>query len=71
MSPKAMKNLNKIWNWFGKESFTYIKVLGSYVDPHVLPLYIPEKLLCWEVEYQTVGHGITKALKYYNKKVWP
>lgn len=69
--PGAMENLKKVGNWFSEELFTYIRVLGSYVTPHILPLYILDKFLCKEVAYQTIRHGITKALKDINKKVWP
>ena len=70
MSLETMENLKKNGNW-GEESFTYIRVLGSYAEPHVLPLYILDKLRCREVSYRTFGHGITKALKDSSKKVWP
>lgn len=69
--PESCGKPQEDWNWFGEESFTYIKVLGSYAEPHVVPLYIPDKLLCREVVYQTIGHGITNALKDSNKRVWP
>lgn len=34
-----------IARWFGEELFTYVRVFGSIAPPHVLPLYIPDKLL--------------------------
>ena len=49
--------------WFGEETFTYIKVFGSIVAPHVLPYYVADKLLAREIAYQTVGEGLTKTLK--------
>lgn len=68
MSPEAMDNLKKIGNKFG-EGY-YIRFLGSYVTPHFLPLYIHDQVLCREVDYQKIAHGITKALKDCNRRIW-
>ena len=57
--------------WFGEESFTYIKVFGSIVASHVLPYYVPDKLLARGIAYQIVGEGITKTLKDMKKSIWP
>jgi len=45
-------DLTSIGRWFGEEKFTYIRVFGSQAEPHVLPLYIPDKLLGREITYQ-------------------
>lgn len=44
-------DLLRIRACFVEELFTYIKIWGSNEDPHVLPLYIPEKLLSQEIVY--------------------
>ena len=54
-----------------EERFTYIRVFGSITDPHVLPLYIPDKLLAREVAYQIVEKGMSRNLKESKKQVWP
>ena len=56
---------------FGEELFTYVRIYGSPIAPHVLPLYVPSKLLAREVSYQTVGNGLTKSLKEAKKSISP
>jgi len=60
-----------VGNWFGGESFTYIMVYESLANPHVLQLFILDKILSREINYQTIGNGISKVLKEPNKKMWP
>lgn len=62
-------DLLPVGNYFGEELFTYILVFGSLSNPHFLPLYVPYKLLAWEIRYKTVGNGISRVLKEFNKKV--
>ena len=47
----ASFDLPAVASWFGEEIFTYIRVFGSQANPHVLPLYIPDKLLAREIAY--------------------
>lgn len=44
-SPEAEVDMLPVARWFGEELFTYVKVFGSLASPHVLPLYVPHKLL--------------------------
>jgi hypothetical protein len=46
-------------------------VFGFFFPPHALPQFLPDRLVCREVAYQTVAGGITKELKAAQKKVWP
>ncbi len=47
-------------------------MFGSTVPPHVLPLYIRDKLLAREIAYQTCSEdGLTKDLKEKKKAIWP
>jgi len=71
VSNEANIDLTSIESWFGEENFTYIRVFGSITDPHVLPLYIPDKLLAREISYQIVEKGMTRNLKDSKKQVWP
>ena len=71
-SPEAQIDITHITRWFGEEWFTYIRVFGSTVPAHVLPLYIPDKLLAQEIAYQTCSEGgLTKDLKNKKKAIWP
>eukprot|EP00253_Pinus_taeda_P019687 PITA_19687 len=71
-SLEAQIDIIPIARLFGEEWFTYIRVFESTVPPHVLPLYIPDKLLAWEIAYQTRSEGgLTKELKDKNKAIWP
>jgi len=52
--------------------FTYVRVFGSSDSPHVLPLYVLDKLLAQEIAYQTRGEGgLNKDLKEKKKAIWP
>ena len=51
--------------------FIYVRVFGSLTRPHILPLYVPDKLLAREVAYWTVGNGLTRFLKEDKKASWP
>ena len=71
ISYQAGFDLTTIGRWFGEERFTYISVFGSHADAHVLPLYIPDKLLAREIAYQIMVESVTQTLKKENKKGWP
>ena len=71
-SPEAQIDIIPIARWFGEEWFTYIRVFGSTMPPHVLPLYVPDKILAQEIAYQTCSEGsLTKELKDKKKAIWP
>ena len=59
ISYQAGIDLTAIGRWFGEERFTYIRVFGSQANPHVLPLYIPDKLLAREIAYQITTESVT------------
>lgn len=54
-SLEAEVDILTVARWFGEELFTYVRVFGSSAPPHVLPLYIPDKLLAREIAYQALG----------------
>jgi hypothetical protein len=66
-----MENLCTFADWYIEENVSYIRVFGSSFPSHALPQFLPDKLVCREVAYQTVAIGITKELKATQKKVWP
>jgi hypothetical protein len=65
-----MTNLGKIVDWYIEEHFSYMD-FGCSIPPNDLPKFLPDRLLCREVAYQTVTGGIKKELKVAQKKVWP
>jgi hypothetical protein len=71
ISERIMGNMGKIADWFIEENFSYIRVFGCSVPPHVLLIFLPNRLVCREVAYRTITGGINKELKVALKKVWP
>ena len=71
ISYQAAIDLTAVGRWFGEEKFTYIRVFGSQAEPHVLPLYIPDKLLAREISYQIMAESVTQTLKKNKKQGWP
>jgi len=70
-SQKAAVDLPTVSKYFIEEWFTYIRAFGSIDDPHVLPLYVSDKLLARDIAYQTMGKDLTKVLKNSKKSLWP
>lgn len=71
LSDEVKIDIFPIGRWFGEEMFTYVRVFGSMEPPHVLPWYVPDKVLVREIAYQTIGDGITHTLKECKKSLWP
>jgi hypothetical protein len=70
ISDSIVTNLSSIVDWYVESEFSYFRVFGAYVAPHVLPLFIPNKLAFRKVPQQMVIGGVSKELKGYSKKVW-
>ena len=71
-SSEAEVDIPPIARWFGEDFFTYVRVFGSSASPHVLPLYVPDKLIAREIAYQICGEGgLTEELKDKKKAIWP
>ena len=68
---ESLADIQMIDRCFFEESFSYIRVFGSSAPPHILPLYVFDKLMEREVAYQTIGNGLTKSLKDSKKSLWP
>lgn len=68
---EAQADFSSIGKLFGEELFTYIRIFGSLAWSHVLPLYVPDKLLTREVVYQTVGNRLSRFIKEDKKSSWP
>jgi hypothetical protein len=70
ISERIMGNLGNLVYWFIEHNLSYIRVFGSSISPHSLPRFLPNRLVCREVAYQTVAGGIIKELKSAQKNVW-
>ena len=47
-------------------------MFGSISSAHVLPFYVPDKLMDREIAYQTCGEGgMNKVLEDSKKVIWP
>jgi len=71
LSEEASVDLTAIGSWFGEEIFTYIRLFGSLANPHVLPLYILDKLLARELTHQITVEGMSRTLRDSKKHTWP
>ena len=69
-SQEAEVDIFPVAIWFGEEMFTYIMVFCCITSPHVLPFYVPDKLMAREIAYQTCSGGISKSLKESKKAIW-
>jgi hypothetical protein len=54
-----------------KKYYTFIRIFGATGPPHLLPKYVPDKLLAREIAYQTVEKGATSYLSREKKRYWP
>jgi hypothetical protein len=70
ISNKIVTNLGKVADRYIEKHFSYIRVFGCLVPPHALPKFLPDRLVCREIAYQTVAGGMSKELKATQKKVW-
>jgi hypothetical protein len=61
--------IKEIGDWYIDEDFSYIRIFGCVATPHLLPRYVPNKLVLREITYQTMSKGITRALIQNSKKV--
>jgi hypothetical protein len=60
ITEKYMHNLDQIGDWYIEETFSYIRVYGCNAPPHALPKFMPDRLVCREIAYQTAITSITK-----------
>jgi hypothetical protein len=67
MTDKAIIIIKRIGNWYLMEHGTYIRVYGAMKSPHLLPRFVPDRLVLQEVAYQTVIHRVSGIL-YRDKK---
>jgi hypothetical protein len=71
ISDNITANLSNVADWYIEAEYSYIRVFSTSIPPHVLSLFLPDKLICHEIARQVVLGGISKELKGLSKKVWP
>ena len=57
------------YSYLGRDTDRSEIILRNFGTPHVLPLYVPDKLLAREISYQTLVDGLTKTLKEAKKSL--
>jgi hypothetical protein len=67
MTDKEIVVIRRIENWYFMENGTYIRVFDTMNPPHLLPQFVPDKLLLQEITHQTIIHGVGGIL-YQGKK---
>jgi hypothetical protein len=54
LSKQAKKIFNCIGNWYFEENHTYLRIYGAIIPPHLLLVYVPDKLVIREIFYHTI-----------------
>jgi hypothetical protein len=58
----AKKMISKVGHWYLDEHDTYIRVFRATRAPHLLPVYVPDRLVVGEICYQTILQGYNATL---------
>jgi hypothetical protein len=70
LSDKAKKFITKIGHCYLDERETYIRVFGATRAPHLLPIYVTNRLVLGEICYQTILHGYNANLVKDKKRAF-
>jgi hypothetical protein len=62
LSGEAKKVISKVGHWYLDECETYIRVFGTTRAPHLLPIYVLDRLVLGEICYQTILQGYNATL---------
>ena len=54
LSDAAKGVVSKSGHWYLDERETYIRVFDTTGAPHLLPIYVPDRLVLGEIWYQTI-----------------
>jgi hypothetical protein len=68
LSNATKKIISKFGHWYLDERDTYIRVFKSTGAPHLLPMYVPDRLVVGEICYQTILQGYNATLVKYKKR---
>jgi hypothetical protein len=70
LSDEAKKVVSKVGHWYLDERETYIRVFGATGAPHLLPIYVPDRLVLGEICYQTILQGYNATLVKDKKRAF-
>jgi hypothetical protein len=62
MIDKELEIIWKIGDWYLMEHGTYIRIYDATKSPHLLLIFVPDKLVLQEIVYQTVIYEVRAAL---------
>jgi hypothetical protein len=51
LSKESMRLIKNIGNWYLQEDCTYLRIYGVTASPHLLPKYVPNRLILGEIDY--------------------
>jgi hypothetical protein len=71
ISSGSINTLRGIGDWYMKKYYTFVRIFGAVGPPHLLPKYVPDKLLAREIIYQTMDKGSTSYMSENRKNYWP
>jgi hypothetical protein len=71
MTDKAIVVIKRFGDWYLMEHGTYIRIYGMMNPPHLLPRFVPNKLVLQEVAYQTIIHGVGGMMYRLKKTIFP
>lgn len=59
MLKRRMDSISKVGDYYVSLLGVYLKLYGSTKAPHLLPYYMPDKIVLLEIAYQTyvIGFG--------------
>jgi hypothetical protein len=70
LSDTAKKIISKVGHWYLDERDTYIRVFGATRAPHLLPVYVPDRLIVGEICYQSILQGYNATLVKDKKRAF-
>jgi hypothetical protein len=63
-----MRLLRSIGSWYLQEDHTYLRIYGVTAPPHLLPKYVPIRLVLGEIFYQKNLQGFSASLAKDSRK---
>jgi hypothetical protein len=70
LSDAAKRIVSKVGHWYLDERDTYIRVFSATGAPHLLPIYVPDRLVVGEICYQTILQGYNATLVKDKKRAF-
>jgi hypothetical protein len=70
VTDKDITIIRRIGDCYLMEHHTYIRIYGAMKPTHLLPRFVPDKLVLQEVAYQTIMHGVRGMLYRLKKAIW-